>query len=86
MTGGWGLTKIHHYKIKHSCDVVCWIGPGGRSGGTGRPAGRTGIKIIENKGLIVCWNKGNKTVWLTVSDCLLEKVVGLLGEPMGLHG
>ena len=48
--------------------------------------GGTGIKIIENKGLIVCWNKGNKRVWLTVSDCLLEKVVGLLGEPMGLHG
>ena len=49
-------------------------------GGTGRPAGRTGIKIVENKGLYVCWNKGNKRVWLAVSDCLLEKVVGLLGE------
>ena len=29
-------------------------------GGTGKPAGRTGIKIIGNKGLDVCWNKGNK--------------------------
>ena len=49
-------------------------------GGTGRPAGRTGIKMIENKGLVVYWNKGNKRLWLAVSDCLLEKVVGLLGE------
>ena len=23
-------TNHRHYKIKHSCAVVCWIGPGGR--------------------------------------------------------
>ena len=80
-------TYMRHYKIKDSCAVVhvCWISPGGRCRGTGRPAGRTGIKIIENKGLNVCWNQGNRRVWLAVSDCRLEKVVGLFGElPYGL--
>ena len=46
-------------------------------GGTG---GKTGIKESENKGTIVCWNKGNKRVWLAVSECLLERDVGLLSE------
>ena len=41
-------------------------------GGTGRAAGGTGIKKSENKGLIVCWNKGNKRVWLEMRDRLLE--------------
>ena len=41
-------------------------------GGTGRAAGGAGIKKSENKGLLVCWNKGNKMVWLEMSDCLLE--------------
>ena len=54
--------------------------PGPKLGGTGRAAGGTGIKKRENKGLVVCWNKGNKRVWLAVSDCLSEKVVGLLGK------
>ena len=34
--------------------------------------GEQGFKKSENKGLIVCWNKGNKRVWLEMSDCLLE--------------
>ena len=35
-------------------------------GGTGRPAGRTEIKIIKNKEINICW--------LTVSGCMLDKV------------
>ena len=64
-----------NYYIKHSCAVVlvvCWIGPQGQCGGTGRAAGGTGIRKSENKGLIVCWNKENKRVWLEMSDCLFE--------------
>ena len=40
--------------------------------GTGRAAGGTGVKKSENKGRIVCWNKGNKRARLEMSDCLLE--------------
>ena len=32
--------------------------------------GERGLGKIENKGLIVCWNKENKRVWLEMSDCL----------------
>ena len=53
-------------------------------GGTGRAAWGTGIKKSKNKGLIVCWNKGNKRVWLEMNDCLSEAVgkgvLGLLGK------
>ena len=62
----------HYYKIKHSCAVICWIGPQGQCGGTGRAAGGTGIKKSENNAYIVCWNKGNKRAWLELSDCLFE--------------
>ena len=34
--------------------------------------GERGLGKIENKGLIVCWNKENKRVWLEISDCLFE--------------
>ena len=51
-------------------------------GGTGRPAGRTGIKIIENKGLMFVRTKETKECGYQccLLDCLLERVVGLLGE------
>ena len=32
--------------------------------------GERGLGKIESKGLIVCWNKENKRVWLEMSDCL----------------
>ena len=41
-------------------------------GGTGGAAGGTGIKKCENKGIFVCWNKGNNRVSLERSDCLME--------------
>ena len=54
---------------------------------SGRAAGGTGIKKSENKGLFVWWNKGNKRVWLEMSDCLLERVLGLFGDlPLGQIG
>ena len=68
--GEW--VSLSHYEIKNSCAVVCRIGPQGWCGGTGRAAGGTGIKKSENKGLIVCWNKGNKMLWLDMSECLVE--------------
>ena len=52
-------------------------------GGTGRAAGGTGIKESENKGHIVCWNKGNKRAWLELSDCLCLKTVGKCTGPVG---
>ena len=33
----------------------------------------TRIKQKKNKGLIVCWNKQNKSVWYAASDCLSER-------------
>ena len=43
--------RLFHYKIKHSCAAVCCRGPGTDVKGTGRPVGRTRIKIIETKEL-----------------------------------
>ena len=48
--------------------VAFWIGPQDRCGGTGRAAGGRGIRKSENKGLLVCWNKQNKRMWLQMSD------------------
>ena len=41
-----------HYKIKHTCDVVCWIGPPEPMLGGG-VAGGTENNISENNGFIV---------------------------------
>ena len=49
----------------------------------GRAAGGLGIKnTVVKKGLIVCWNKGNRRVWLEMSDCLLESRVGKGAGPV----
>ena len=51
-----------HYTIKHTCDVVCWIGPPPEPMLGGGVAGGTGNNISENNGFIVGWNKGKKCV------------------------
>ena len=45
-------------------------------GGTGEPAGRIGIKIFEH---MFVGTKETR-VCIAVGDCLLDRVVGLLGE------
>ena len=64
-----GLTYQHnHYKIKHSCAVVCWIGPWGRCREDRYQKKRKtkALLLVETKE-----TKQRERGLLAVSDCLL---------------